>query len=220
MNLHFPSKAQLEKAVLYKLYVAINTDGRDLIVHDIARDFNPNVPDKRIKLALQSLEINHLIRSKVSNFCYYSITNKGIGRIEEEISSSNSFLNDYASRGNAALFKLSAPAADRIVRFDDNQPEAKEIGAKLSEVRDAVRGCNDNSALEADRNRIYNALGAAEQYWQAGEFRITQFKIGVLLAVEDASNLLKATAQAVVVDALVEALKAFAKTYLKFDVDS
>jgi DNA-binding MarR family transcriptional regulator len=111
-----------------------------------------------------------------------------------------------------------APASDRLVRIDHNQPGYQEILTGLSEVRDAVRGANDLG--EEERDRLVASLGAAESLWQAGQLKMIQIKIGVVMAVQDAAAALGATAKAVAAALLVDTIKGFIKSHTGIDLDN
>jgi hypothetical protein len=110
-----------------------------------------------------------------------------------------------------------APAADRVVRFDDNLPERIVIAKSFVEIQEAVR--SDNSLEPEERERVSVSLEAARTLWQASQIKVIQIKIGVLMAAEDAAELLKTTAKAVAAALLVDAIKSFIKNYTGIDLD-
>jgi hypothetical protein len=114
----------------------------------------------------------------------------------------------------------SAPAADRIVSFNHNSPEASYIEKRLAEVMDDVRGVNSLDVDEQERLRVYEALQSAKLVWQSSSLRLIQLKVGVLLAAEDAVLLLSKTSRHVAAALLVDAIKAFCKTHLHADLDA
>ena len=113
-----------------------------------------------------------------------------------------------------------APAADRIVRFNHNSPEASEIAKRIEETLEAVRGVNSPEVEELERRRVSQALVVARDLWQSGQFKVVQFRVGVLLAVEDAAKLVSSTTLAVSTSLLVDALKSFAKRHFHIDLDA
>ncbi|HZG08422.1 MAG TPA: hypothetical protein VEZ70_05520 [Allosphingosinicella sp.] len=108
-------------------------------------------------------------------------------------------------------------ASDRLVRIDHNQPGYQEILTGLTEIRDAVRGANDLE--DEERDRLVVSLGAAESLWNAGQLKLIQIKIGVVMALEDAGKALGATAKAVAAALLVDTIKAFIKNHTGLDLD-
>ncbi|WP_153006041.1 hypothetical protein [Sphingomonas sanguinis] len=112
-----------------------------------------------------------------------------------------------------------APASDRVVQFDHNSPEAAEIADKFADVKEYVRGVNLPGVDEQERHRVLSALDVAETLWSTGNLKLLQVKVGVLMAVEDASRLLAETAKQVAVSLLIDAIKAFVKTHFHADLD-
>ncbi|KTW02471.1 hypothetical protein SB4_03340 [Sphingomonas sanguinis] len=66
---------------------------------------------------------------------------------------------------------------------------------------------------------MLSALDVAETLWSTGNLKLLQVKVGVLMAVEDASRLLAETAKQVAVSLLIDAIKAFVKTHFHADLD-
>ncbi len=112
---------------------------------------------------------------------------------------------------------VGIPASDRLVPINHNAPEYSEIAAQLIAVKESVRGFNE--APEADRNRIITALEAAQTYWEALELKVIQVKVGILMAAEDAADLLANSAKAVAAALLVDAIKSFIKAHTGIDLD-
>ena len=112
-----------------------------------------------------------------------------------------------------------APASDRVVRFNHNAPEAEKISAQIAELKESVRGANGPEIDEQERERVFAALNIAQEFWQSGNLRLIQLKVGVVMAVEDAGILLAKTAKHVAAAVLVDAIKAFVKNYLHADLD-
>ncbi len=113
----------------------------------------------------------------------------------------------------------SAPAAGRIVSFNHNSPEASSIEERLTEVMEDVRGVNSSDIDEQERARVYDGLQSAQLIWKSSSLRLIQLRVGVLLAVEDAVQLLSKTSRHVAAALLVDAIKAFCKTHLHADLD-
>lgn len=113
----------------------------------------------------------------------------------------------------------AAPAADRIVRFDHNQPEYLEIKQGLDEVYDIFRSANDLPIDGDERGRLVSGLAAARSLWEAAQLKIIQVKIGVILAVEDALRVLVAAGKAVAAALIVDAIKSLVKSHTGIDLD-
>jgi hypothetical protein len=113
----------------------------------------------------------------------------------------------------------SAPASNRLVRFDHNLPEYQQIATGILDVREAIRAANDLSVDEDERNRLIATLGSAQALWDAAQLKIVQIKVGILMALEDARTALARTTKAVAASLLVEAVKAFIKSHTGIDLD-
>nr|WP_315456202.1 hypothetical protein [uncultured Sphingorhabdus sp.] len=107
------------------------------------------------------------------------------------------------------LTKLQVPAADRIVPLNHNEPEYLEINEKLGELATAVLG--DNELNPEEKSRISGGLAAAKAVWNGLEIKAIQYKVGVLMAVEDVKPVAKAKFYELLVDALIALVRAFAK---------
>lgn len=120
--------------------------------------------------------------------------------------------------GRSPPVSLIAPASDRIVRFDHNEPEFYQISEGLKIIRETIR--SDNELGSEERSRIETGLEAASTLWQATELKAIQVKIGILMAAEDAAKALKDTAKAVMAALLVDTIKAFVKSQTGIDLDA
>ena len=112
-----------------------------------------------------------------------------------------------------------APAADRIVAFSHNAPEYQEIAQGIADVQEHVRSANDLTVDEAEKDRISKGLAAAAALWEATQLKVIQVKVGILMAVQEAVVALGATAKAVSVALLVDAIKAFVRNHTGIDLD-
>ncbi len=110
-------------------------------------------------------------------------------------------------------------ASDRIVSLDHNQKEYLQIAYGLKSIRECVRGANLPTIDPLERERIINSLDSASKLWETTQLKIIQIKVGVLMAVDDASKALASTAQAVAAALLVDVIKAFVKNHLGIDLD-
>jgi hypothetical protein len=103
------------------------------------------------------------------------------------------------------------PASDRMVPLNHNQPEYEEIRSQLSGLYDEFRSANDLPIDSDERERIVAGLAAAKILWQSTQLKIIQIKVGLILAVEDASWALEKIGKAAASALLVDAIKAFVK---------
>lgn len=125
-----------------------------------------------------------------------------------------------AEDDQAGVRTLIAPAADRVVQFDHNAPDAIKISKDISEIFDSVRGANGPEIHENERVRVQNALQVAKQIWDSGQFKIIQLKVGIILAIEDAAILLSKTTKHVAAALLVDTIKSFIKNHLQVDLEA
>jgi hypothetical protein len=137
----------------------------------------------------------------------------GAGPSEDDGSSSVGLRSDQ----DVQVQSIQVPASDRTVPINHNDPDYVEIANQLEAVRESVR--STNYASEAERSRIVNSLLAAENYWKSLEMKLVHFKVGILMAAEDAVDFLKSTSKAVVAGLLVDLIKAFAKKHFSIDLD-
>lgn len=129
---------------------------------------------------------------------------------------------DYATPVGPTIYsapRAVAPASDRIVSLDHNQPDYTGISNGLRELREDVRGANSPDIDELERDRVLKSLDAASQLWDATQLKVIQIKVGILITVEDASALLISTARAVAAALLVDTIKAFVKSHFGVDLD-
>ena len=115
---------------------------------------------------------------------------------------------------------LVVPASDRVVGFDHNNPNYAKISDGIAELREAVRVTNDSETNPEDRERILDALDAAQSFWHSTQIRVIHLKVGILLALEDATKFLASTAKAVSAALLVDTFKAFVKNHTGVDLDN
>ncbi|MFM5893963.1 MAG: hypothetical protein ACKOQM_05965 [Novosphingobium sp.] len=157
----------------------------------------------------------------------YQISLRGLDYVIESLKDPNSHISKIKS-GEIAISvyryprssKPQSPAADRMVRFDDNEPEAISIASGLAQLSEDVRGANDPSISDDERSRVLGALERAREIWSSGQFKLIQLKIGVLIAVEDAAKLLKMTVKYASTALLVDSIKTFAKNHFHVDLDA
>jgi hypothetical protein len=103
----------------------------------------------------------------------------------------------------------TAPASDRVVLLNHNEPEYLNVKKEIENAKNAISSINIAAENEVARDNIVAELNAAEALWNCAELTLMQIKIGILLAAENAAKFAKETAQSVKVALLVDAIKAF-----------
>lgn len=146
-------------------------------------------------------------------------TSKALQKVVQEYNSD--FLENFRKNrtkdgGNA---EKAIPAADRIVTLNHNNPDYVEIAGEIERLKDYVRGINDPIVTPSDKSRIIKSLNAASVIWESASFRVIQVKIGVILAIEDAEDLISSVSPKVGVGLLVQAIKALFKNHFHIDLD-
>lgn len=105
----------------------------------------------------------------------------------------------------------TVPAANRLVRLDHNQPEWREVARGLDDLFEQVRGNNQIGETAEERDRLLKSLTAAQRLWSAAELYLVQIRVGVVMAIEDATNAAakigKAVGGALVVDLIKRIIK-------------
>ena len=104
----------------------------------------------------------------------------------------------------------------QIIALDKESEEFKQVQAGLDELIERARGAND---LE-DRDRILASLSAAQTLWSSASLRLVQIKVGVLLAIEDATNALGFVAKGVGAGLLIDLVKSIVKSKTGLDLDN
>lgn len=115
-----------------------------------------------------------------------------------------------SSRGTSAIAieeMEEAPAADRFVRFDHNDPEYLNAKRAIAESIEAVRSTNE---YIEKREEALESLNYLQSLWNRVELPIMLARIGIMMAIDDALSLLAkakvsvsvATAKAIIVDFL------------------
>lgn len=125
----------------------------------------------------------------------------------------------YASGPDLAEAAARAPASDRIVPLNHNQPNYLLVENGIRELSEAIRSVNDLPVSPEERDRILAALSGAAALWNAAQLKIIQIKVGVLMAIEDAGRVLSATVKAVAVAVFVDAIKSIVKNHVGIDLD-
>jgi hypothetical protein len=89
------------------------------------------------------------------------------------------------------------PASDRLVRLDHNQPEYQKIARGLVDLHEQIRQDNEVGATGDQRDRLLKSLSAAKELWSSRELFLVQIRIGVLMAVEEATSAIVVLGKAV-----------------------
>jgi hypothetical protein len=106
---------------------------------------------------------------------------------------------------------LSAEAKSEqvIAKLDRTSPSYLLVSSHLVELENIINGLVE--AETAERSRIKAGIVAARELWKAEELEIIQVKVGVLLAVQNASAFLKKLGKEVAIDLIVDGIKAVLK---------
>lgn len=79
----------------------------------------------------------------------------------------------------------ATPAADRSVTLDHDDTSLQAVHSELANAIELVRGANDLPA----REDVLASLGYAQRLLRRAELNLTQLKVGVVMALEDARQL-------------------------------
>ena len=176
--MNFIPQKQMDHAVLYRLFVYAQESDNYLTVGEIAALFDFPVSSKRIDLALQNLEADDNIDRRLVNARPASITTTGYTAIERGLMEENSFVFNYATRGDEWLKKQSlsiggVPASDRIVSRKDNQELFEQITADLATIETVMATDNEVGAVLGDeRDLIQGEFAAAKELVKQPRFRL------------------------------------------------
>ena len=121
----------------------------------------------------------------------------------EEVSSSIA-LNDE-------LTAEVLPASDRLVKLDHNSEPYRQVATGIEQLRDEFRGANFLEISDDEHSRISTALRAASELWNAGQLKVIQIKVGVIMAIDDAAAVLVPLGKAVGANLLVDLIKQIVK---------
>lgn len=180
---------------------------------------------------LWGIGIGKLLRSASGQKQEYQISLQGLDYVIGELEDKNSHISQIATGEIASSIsnfpkiirssvtaqtaqpainaQIEAPASDRNVPLNHNEPEYLAVKSELQNSRQAILSINIDVAQEIARDTVVAALDAASVLWNSAELTIMQLKVGVLLAAERAAEFAKETAQALKIALLVEAIKAF-----------
>ncbi|MGB3794697.1 MAG: hypothetical protein WA957_00130 [Alteraurantiacibacter sp.] len=117
-----------------------------------------------------------------------------------------------------AIKATVAPASDRIVSLQHNSPEYKDIADGLASLVEQIRQENQVGESSGERDRILRSLTAARELWGATELRVIQVKVGVVMAVEDATDALTRLGKEVGKAGLIDLILNYAKKKIGIDL--
>lgn len=151
----------------------------------------------------------------------FSISPGGYRKIEQDfrdldeirafLSSASLSASPPAALSHDSVEAEIVPGSDRLVRIDHNQPEYAEIAKGLDDLYEQVRKDNEVGETAAERDRLLCSLRAAREYWSVSELYIIQIRVGIVMAVEEATEAITKTGKAVGAALLVDLIKKFLK---------
>jgi hypothetical protein len=103
------------------------------------------------------------------------------------------------------------PASDRLVPLDHNSAPYREVKEGLAELYNDVRSANDLDCSPDERDRVLASLEAAQALWDATQLKIIQIRVGIIITIEDAIDLLTKTGRAMGKVLLIETIKSIVK---------
>ncbi|RYY22310.1 MAG: hypothetical protein EOP62_23425 [Sphingomonadales bacterium] len=122
---------------------------------------------------------------------------------------------DSLTSGGVSAPKSQA-VGSQIITLDKESGEFQQVQTGLEELIERVRGANDLD----DRDRILAGLSAAQSLWSSASLRLVQIKVGVLLAIEDATTALGSLAKGVGAGLLIDLVKSIVKNKTGLDLDN
>lgn len=93
--------------------------------------------------------------------------------------------------------EVLAPASDREVRFDHNDPGYREARKAIHDAYEAVRKSNEH--IE-NRESALSALSYVQDIWDRVSVSVTVVRVGVVMALEDALELLRETGLKIIIE--------------------
>ncbi len=131
-------QAELEALVLFALYNYFQKNSDQLSIGEVARLLDGDIPEGRVRMALGVLEERGLTMSSrvivSGQIVKYWLTDEGYKHAEELAERSDDKSDDELE---------SAPAADRIVGFDHNSSEFREILQEADKLESGLGRPND-----------------------------------------------------------------------------
>jgi len=107
--------------------------------------------------------------------------------------------------------QVEIPASDRIVALDHNQPQYLKIKVELEDVKETLRGLNDTSLTEEEKTRLLAGINSAQILWDSLQLKVVQIRVGIIMAVEEISNVIAKTSKGVSVALIVDGIKSYIK---------
>lgn len=137
----------------------------------------------------------------------------GLQAIEEK----SSELQEAISVGDSAD-ALVVPASDRKVQIDHNQSAYGEIAEGLDEAIRLAGDTRPNQVSGDQHASILASLKAARSLWESFELSRIQVEVGIIMAIEQASEQLAVAFKMARGTLLVEAIKAFLRITHNADI--
>jgi hypothetical protein len=109
------------------------------------------------------------------------------------------------------------PASDRLVPLDHNSAPYLQVRDGLAELHEEIRSANDLDCAPEERERVLKSLDAAQRLWDAAQLKVIQIKVGIIITIQDAIELLSKAGKAVGKALLIDAVKNIVK--LKTGID-
>jgi hypothetical protein len=103
------------------------------------------------------------------------------------------------------------PASDRLVPLDHNSAPYREVKEGLAALHEAIRASNDLPCSVDERDRLLASISAAQQLWDSAQLKIIQIKVGIIITLEDAFDLLSKAGKAFAKVVLIDTVKSIVK---------
>lgn len=107
----------------------------------------------------------------------------------------------------------AAPASDRIVQFNHNDPEYQSIAQSFDDAIEAIRATNEH--IDGKEGAL-QSLQYAGDLWRRFELSVTLAKVGIVMAIDDALNLVGKAAAAVAIEAIKASVVDYIRRNLQF----
>ncbi|QDX25737.1 hypothetical protein FPZ54_06695 [Sphingomonas suaedae] len=103
-------------------------------------------------------------------------------------------------------------ASDTLVVLDHSDQRYHAIKEGLESLYEQVRQDNEVGTTPGERNRILISLSAAKELWSSAELQLIQIRVGVIMAVEDATRALVAVGKSAVKSIIIDMIKDYIKS--------